>query len=275
MKIRLAYGETGLDVDLPDDRTTVVEPVHVAGTKDPRGVLRSALQSPVAGPPLRQIVRPGQSVAISVCDGTRAQPRHLMVPAVLEEIADVVDIADVVVLVATDTHRGNTEAELRAMLGDAVVDRVRVVNHDARDDESLVWMGVHGNGVPVWLNRHWVEAGVHRQRHVGRGAHRGSRRVGRVRDVEGGGQHLHARARQGARSRGGPGQRRSPGHHPHAVPRPAHRRRPDGDDARGIPMGRPGRPEDCVGAVLFLASPAMSGYVTGQVLEVNGGQLTP
>ena len=160
MKIRLAYGETGLDVDLPDDRTTVVEPVHVAGTKDPRGVLRSALQSPVAGPPLGQIVRPGQSVAISVCDGTRAQPRHLMVPAVLDEIADVVDIADVVVLVATGTHRGNTEAELRAMLGDAVVDRVRVVNHDARDDESLVWMGVHGNGVPVWLNRHWVEADV-------------------------------------------------------------------------------------------------------------------
>jgi 3-oxoacyl-[acyl-carrier protein] reductase len=42
-----------------------------------------------------------------------------------------------------------------------------------------------------------------------------------------------------------------------------------------IPMGRAGRPEDCVGAVLFLASPAMSGYVTGQVVEVNGGQLTP
>lgn len=43
----------------------------------------------------------------------------------------------------------------------------------------------------------------------------------------------------------------------------------------GIPMGRPGRPDECVGAVLFLASPAMSGYVTGQVVEVNGGQLTP
>ena len=43
----------------------------------------------------------------------------------------------------------------------------------------------------------------------------------------------------------------------------------------GIPMGRPGRPDECVGAVLFLASPVMSGYVTGQVLEVNGGQLTP
>jgi 3-oxoacyl-[acyl-carrier protein] reductase len=42
-----------------------------------------------------------------------------------------------------------------------------------------------------------------------------------------------------------------------------------------VPMGRFGRPDECVGAVLFLASPAMSGYITGQVLEINGGQLTP
>jgi 3-oxoacyl-[acyl-carrier protein] reductase len=43
----------------------------------------------------------------------------------------------------------------------------------------------------------------------------------------------------------------------------------------GIPMGRTGRPEECVGTVLFLASDAMSSYVTGQIIEVNGGQLTP
>jgi 3-oxoacyl-[acyl-carrier protein] reductase len=43
----------------------------------------------------------------------------------------------------------------------------------------------------------------------------------------------------------------------------------------GIPMGRPGTPEECVGTVLFLADPALSGYITGQVIEINGGQLTP
>jgi 3-oxoacyl-[acyl-carrier protein] reductase len=43
----------------------------------------------------------------------------------------------------------------------------------------------------------------------------------------------------------------------------------------GVPMGRAGRPDECVGAVLFLASSPMSSYVTGQVIEVNGGQLTP
>lgn len=42
-----------------------------------------------------------------------------------------------------------------------------------------------------------------------------------------------------------------------------------------IPMGRVGKPEDCVGAYLFLASEMLSGYMIGQVLEVNGGQLMP
>ncbi len=42
-----------------------------------------------------------------------------------------------------------------------------------------------------------------------------------------------------------------------------------------IPMGRAGAPEDCVGAYLFLASDTLSGFVTGQILEVNGGQLMP
>jgi 3-oxoacyl-[acyl-carrier protein] reductase len=40
-----------------------------------------------------------------------------------------------------------------------------------------------------------------------------------------------------------------------------------------IPMGRLGLAEDCAGAFLFLASDRASGYLTGQVIEVNGGQL--
>ncbi|MCW3476434.1 SDR family NAD(P)-dependent oxidoreductase [Limobrevibacterium gyesilva] len=42
-----------------------------------------------------------------------------------------------------------------------------------------------------------------------------------------------------------------------------------------IPMGRAGTVEDCAGTYLFLASDSLSGYVTGQVIEVNGGQLMP
>jgi 3-oxoacyl-[acyl-carrier protein] reductase len=42
-----------------------------------------------------------------------------------------------------------------------------------------------------------------------------------------------------------------------------------------IPIARIGTAEECVGAYLFLASEALSAYVVGQVVEVNGGQLMP
>ncbi|MGL3606540.1 SDR family NAD(P)-dependent oxidoreductase [Rhizobium sp. G187] len=45
--------------------------------------------------------------------------------------------------------------------------------------------------------------------------------------------------------------------------------------AGSVPLKRTGTPQDCVGAYLFLASPMLSGYITGQTIDVNGGQLMP
>jgi lactate racemase len=158
--VRLAFGTEGLPITLPADLTTVVEPTYVAAVPDPRAAVTTALREPVTGPPLRELVRPGQTVAISVCDITRPQPRELMVSAVLAELDGIVRTEDVVVLIATGTHRSNTDAELRAMLGDELVDSVRVVNHNGQDRESMVWCGRFGADVPVWLAREWVEADV-------------------------------------------------------------------------------------------------------------------
>lgn len=158
--IRLAYGRDGLPVTLPAAPTTVVAPRSAPPAADSGAVLRRALRQPVAGPRLRELVRRGQRVAVSVCDGTRPQPREAMLRALLDELAGVVDRDDLTVLVATGTHRANTQAELRDMFGDELVDGLRIVNHDARDPGSLTWCGVHGAGVPVWLNRQWVAADV-------------------------------------------------------------------------------------------------------------------
>jgi 3-oxoacyl-[acyl-carrier protein] reductase len=59
---------------------------------------------------------------------------------------------------------------------------------------------------------------------------------------------------------------------------PFHDRTPESvrETARAqIPMNRLGTAEDCVGAYVFLCSTNMSGYVTGQIIDVNGGQLMP
>ena len=158
MRVRLAYGTTGLDIDVDPEVTTVVEPVRRRAVADPAAALRAPLREPAGGPPLRELVQPGQTVAISACDGTRPQPRHLMIPAILAELDGITRLEDVVILVATGTHRGNDDRELREMFGDQVAGSVRIVNHDARATGDLVFAGVHGNGVPVWLNRLWLEA---------------------------------------------------------------------------------------------------------------------
>ena len=53
MKVTLAYGSDGLTVDLPEERTTVVEPLYPLAADDERAAVLEALRRPVAGPPLR------------------------------------------------------------------------------------------------------------------------------------------------------------------------------------------------------------------------------
>ena len=158
LDITLAYGRDGLRVTLPADRTTVVAPAYHRAAADLPGTLRQALRHPVAGPPLRAVIRPGQRVAVSVCDATRPQPREAMLRALIEELDGIVGPGDLTVLVATGTHRASSPAELTEMLGAELAGRLRVIDHDARDPAMLTWRGRHGAGVPVWLNRHWVEA---------------------------------------------------------------------------------------------------------------------
>ena len=159
MIVNLAYGRTGLPVEFPDDRTTVIEPTYVDGLPDQAGALRQALEHPVGSAPLRDRVRPDQTVAISVCDVTRPMPSATVLPVVLEALSHVP--ADrIAIMIASGTHRATTRGELVEMLGADIVDRNRIVVHDAFDEAQLVSLGEVDGGVPVWLNRTWVEADV-------------------------------------------------------------------------------------------------------------------
>ncbi len=154
--VHLAYGSNGLTVRLPAS-TTVISPRPRSAAPDPLTTLRRAIAEPVAGRPLRDLARAGQRVAISVCDVTRPQPRAVMLQAIMEALEGIIRSEDVVVLIATGTHRASTFDERRAMLGDDVLRTWRVLDHVARDRSSLVDLGMVGD-VPVFLAREWVEA---------------------------------------------------------------------------------------------------------------------
>ena len=159
MRVRLDYGVDGLEVDLPPERVVIIEPVFRPAVADPRAALLTAIRAPLGRPPLRELLRRGQTVAISVCDITRAQPRQEMLAALFEEMPDI-PADDITILIATGTHRTNTPAEVEQMLGADIARRYRVVNHDSRDRASLAYVGKTTTDVPVYLNRAWIDADI-------------------------------------------------------------------------------------------------------------------
>jgi nickel-dependent lactate racemase len=159
VKLRLDYGTDGLEVDVPDERLTVIEPVFRPPVSDPGAALREAMRAPIDRPPLRELARAGRKIAISVCDITRAQPRRETLEALFAEMPDV-RLEDITILIATGTHRVNTAEELEGMLGRDIVGRCRVINHDSRDPSALDYVGRTTTGVPVYLNREWLRAEV-------------------------------------------------------------------------------------------------------------------
>jgi nickel-dependent lactate racemase len=159
VRVRLDYGTDGLDVELPDDGVTVIEPVPRPAVPDAAATLKAAIRAPIGSAPLGQQVRKGQRVAISVCDVTRAQPRREQLQAIFDEIPDV-PMSDVTIFIATGTHRSNTDAELERMLGRDILNTCRVVNHNSRDAATLAFVGTTSTGVPVYLNKEFLQADV-------------------------------------------------------------------------------------------------------------------
>lgn len=149
----------------PDMRGTVIEPQFMPPLPDVAEAVRAALAAPVGAPRLRDLpkVRPGATACIVVTDVTRASPDAAIVAAVLDELnAGGIRDADVTVLIALGMHRPSTPGERVDKLGQAVLERVTVVDHAAQDPAELLDLGmVEGElPVPAVVNRRAVAADV-------------------------------------------------------------------------------------------------------------------
>jgi nickel-dependent lactate racemase len=155
-KAKLAYGKGILTIEVPDN-AMVIEPRHLPGLQDERGAVLAALRKPVGTPPLRQMVKPSDTVAIVISDLTRPTPNHKLVPWLLEELNHVPK-KNFVIINGLGSHRANTREELVSLLGQAVVDEIRIENHNAFEESGLVRVGRNSYGSDVWLNKTYVES---------------------------------------------------------------------------------------------------------------------
>jgi nickel-dependent lactate racemase len=121
---------------------------------------RQALDHPIDSPPLREIVRPGEKIVVTISDITRGWQRNDQVLPVLIETLNEAGIPDanITILIVVGAHRLNTEGEFVELCGKEICHRIRVLNHDCWDTPNMVYLGKTSRGTEVSVNRLAVEA---------------------------------------------------------------------------------------------------------------------
>ena len=163
MKVNLAFGKTGLPLELPDEyRYCVLEARSATPLADASRAIERALDAPIGRPPLEELARGRKSAAISVCDITRPVPNGLTLPPILARLERAgIPREGITILIATGLHRGATDAEIREIVTPEIAAAYRVENHDARKLASHRPLGKTRSGTDVYIDERFVAADLH------------------------------------------------------------------------------------------------------------------
>jgi lactate racemase len=160
MRIKLDYGRTGLDVELPDAR--LVGPLQIRPAEplpNPEQAIVDAIHHPIGTPPLAQLAKGRKSACVLICDFTRPVPNRLILPPLLRTLEEQgISRDEIMILVATGLHRPNQGAELEELVGPEIVKDYRIENHFGKKLSDHEFLGVTPNGVPAYIDKRYVHA---------------------------------------------------------------------------------------------------------------------
>ncbi len=152
MELRFRMGTGEQRVCVPDENLMDVlhsNPVEAPASEEAE-ILR-ALQNPIGTSPLRELIRPGETVAIITSDITRPMPTSKVMPLVLDELYTAgVRREDITLVFALGSHRSHTPQEQRKLAGERAWQEITCVDSDPED---CVCLGVTRAGTPVEITR--------------------------------------------------------------------------------------------------------------------------
>lgn len=160
VRIKLDYGRSGLEVNLPEERLVGQLAIkNAAPIENPEAELARALANPIGAAPLAALARGRRNACILICDITRPVPNKLILPPILRTLEEQgIARQDILILVATGLHRPNEGAELEEMVGRDIVASYRIENHHGKVLAEHDYLGTTPNEVPVYLDSRYVRA---------------------------------------------------------------------------------------------------------------------
>ena len=157
MKLEFGFGDGVQTVEVPDKNLLGV----LTSNDVPRGLMNEeevvrALENPIGTPRLRDIVKPGEKIAVVTSDVTRPCPTYRIMPALLDELyAAGCRPEDITLVFALGSHRRQTPEEMLKLAGERAMREIRCVDSDPDD---CVHIGVTDCGTPVDITRVVAEA---------------------------------------------------------------------------------------------------------------------
>lgn len=153
MNVKLAYGKTGYPIELSDNyNIDIIEPRWVESVKDHNHAITNALINPYNSKPLKDIVNPGDKIAIIFSDITRATPYNIILPPLLYELRSIPK-ENICFFCANGTHRLATEQELIKILGENIVKEYEIIQNAANNPDLHNYVGTTPSGNEIYLNK--------------------------------------------------------------------------------------------------------------------------
>ncbi|MGI6226095.1 MAG: nickel-dependent lactate racemase [Peptococcales bacterium] len=159
-KYKLPYGKEYLEFSVEESHVRqVMLPNKVEPLSKPVEAIKEVLRNPIGSPPLKEVVKSGESVAIIVNDITRLTKSDVFLPLIVDELnlAGVND-DDIKIVFSTGTHQEQTFEEQETIVGKKLAKRIKMYDHKCDEDENHVLVGTTSRGNKVLVNKIVAEA---------------------------------------------------------------------------------------------------------------------
>ena len=158
--ILLPYGKEKIPITIPQRNLLKICLLKdVPGVKDNIKAIKEAIEAPIGSPTISKIAQ-GKHTAVVICtDITRPTPDKLLIPPILDELnKGGISDKNIKVIIARGQHRKMTEEEVKEKVGEEVLKRVKIKQHDP--DNNLFYLGKSKRGNELWVNKEVVQAEV-------------------------------------------------------------------------------------------------------------------
>lgn len=160
-KFDLKIGKGKMSISIPEEKLVhnIVGNEYPA-IKDLEAAVIEAMENPIDSKPLKEIVKPGQKIVLVVSDVTRVWLKmSQFLPTIVNQLnAYGIPDENISILIAQGSHRAHTPAEDLLVCGQEIVNRIKIYQHDCKDESQLTYLGDTSRGTPVYINKRACEA---------------------------------------------------------------------------------------------------------------------